>query len=223
MRDFLKRVLYFGLVGNLTNYLFDNLIITKDNDLLNIKFLFNSWTIILIIGFFCFSFLFVAIIKILSIKINRFIYESYTSLAYIAFLEISAEWIVSLLGSTSEHGNKVLFNIISDFTIIMQLILCMLVIYYFWKYRIEICVGIFIGRILQNFGLATQILSHIFLEKPTNIEKFYFISIVVILFITLTIILRRFNVYDFRSRKDKWLEATGEGPYKVWAKRKLSI
>lgn len=182
---------------------------------------FDGLSLILIISTFIFSFVFIAIVKLLSVKINRFIYESYASISYIAFNFVTADWIVNLLGPLREQ-RTIWFEIMCDSSIIIQLILCTLVIYYFWKYRLEISLGIFIGRILQSYGIATKILAVIFSIKPTNREKFYLVSAIVIIFIALTILLRKLNVYDFRSRKDKWLETTGEGPYKVWAKNRCA-
>jgi hypothetical protein len=222
MNDFIKRALYFGLIYNIANAISDNFIIIKHQQSYSIKVAFDMFSILIIIGFFIFAFLLVAIIKLLSVKINQFIYESYTSITYIAFIAVTVDWVVNLLGISGESGNKILFYVLCYSTIFGQLILCTLVIYYFWKYRIEIGLGIFLGRILFTFDIADKIYLQILSIKPTDVKRFYLISIIVILFIALTIILRKLNVYDFRSRKDKWLEATGEGPYKVWAKSRCA-
>ena len=149
------------------------------------------------------------IIKRLSGKINRFIYESDALLCYSAFILRGTDWTFSLLFGFLKDWQWI--EIIVSF---LYFIVIALLVFKSWKYRIELSVGVF---------LSTFIFSFIHLEIPfyhwlgiANVTKFLrhiFVLSKLILVVLILVILRKKGVYDFRSKKDKWLEKIGEGPY----------
>ena len=206
MKEFLKKSLYFGLIENLVILFFQNVTLFHKNEIFN--FSFDGWSLIIFIGIFIYSFALVGVIKFISTRINNFIY-SYKMITYIAFTDSSIDWVINLLGRTEGNGGIISYLIIAG-----QLVFCTLLLYYGWKYRLELSAGIFLGRFLFAYRIAENIYRHEFLKKPKNVEEFYLITSIVLLFIFITFILRKLNVYDFRSPKDKHLEVMGEGPYK---------
>lgn len=206
MKEFVKKSLFFGLINNLVVCFFQNVTLFQKNEVFKLSV--DGWSIVVFTGIFIYSFAFVGIIKLIACRINNFIY-SYKMIAYIAFTHASIDWVINLLGRAEGHGGIISYLIIAG-----QLVFCTLLLYYGWKYRFELSTGVFLGQFLFAYNIVENTYRHFSHKKPKNVEEFYLITAIVLMFLIIAFILRKLNVYDFRSQKDKQLEVMGEGPYK---------
>jgi len=174
-------------------------------------------TLVLLVGWFFCGIIGIGIMRFFSTKINKFIYESNAFVCYTAFILRGLTWFnVSFFKFLDEY----LWGIISGIIYVSTFVLIILTLFYYWKYHIEMNISIFLTAFIfgfthwekpfyLNFGIA----------NPGDFLRGVFILGILILFLLLVIFLRKIGLYDFRSRKDKWLETAGEGPYKRISKK----
>jgi hypothetical protein len=210
MKDFIKRTLYFDLFYNIMIQYCDGLILFKHGQVF--KFTFDIWNIIFFIGGFVYGLLAVGIIKFISSKTDRFVYDSNKLICYAAVLYQGLVWFEISFFNFLEYS----YLQIPIFLItVVYFIILVFVLYYFWRYRIEIAAGIILNAtIYEQTDWSVWFYKLLHIPKPSHFLQGLFYLGVLVIFLAITISLRRMKVYDFRSRKDKWLEAMGEGPYK---------
>lgn len=209
MNDYLKKVFYFGLTYIIIDIIFTNInFFTNDGSIIKIGF--DTISIMMIIGSFCFAFLFVLLIKLLSKWISRSIYDSNLMIVYISFCFSSFTGLYVLFLEFLEEINYLLGWIVT----FGYFLLIILVLKKYWKYRQEIGIGLFLTRLMfAENGFIIDFFKYFGIAKASDFLQGIFILVVFALFLAITITLRRIGVYDFRSKKDKWLESIGEGPY----------
>lgn len=208
MIDFIKKVFCFEAFYVLTDFFFTNVTLLRSNQIIKVTFDFT--TIFSIIFMFFFGLLVVGIIKLLSQKINTFLYESNKLISIVAFLIRGILWLVPQEKfDWFSQLNGCLLDL--SLTIIIALI-----IYYFWRYHIEICAGVFLSAfIYYHTELTTWFFKELLnISHPNNILQRVFLLTILVLFMVITIYLRTKGIYDFRSKNDKILESYERGPYK---------
>jgi hypothetical protein len=216
MKGYLLKIVDFTIIYILTDLFFSNLIFFKGGKIFDLSI--DGITLMLIITGFLYSFIYIGIIKLVSIKINDFIYNSNVMICYTAFIFRSYDWFYTLFFGWFAKTLSWTDILVNNLITFVSLIVVVLPLYYFWKYRIEISVGMFLGGLLYSdiFNRIPQ------LKMPDDWKQGITISIIVALFIGIAVSLRKLGVYDFRSQKDKWQEKLGEGPYKIWLKTNKS-
>lgn len=210
LRYYLKKVLCLAFFYIFTDVLFYNVdYFIKNGSIIRIGF--DALSVAIYFGSFLLSFLFVLAIKLLSKRIDKFIYESNTMIIYIAICLQSFTGLYVLLFKTIEKQVWLLgLTITLGYSFLIVYIL-----YKFWKYRLEITLGLFLTRVMfTGNGFIIEFYKTIGVKKPNDFLQGISISTIFVIFILLSVFLQKKGVYDFRSRKDKWLESVGQGPYK---------
>jgi len=220
---YLKRVFYFWLVINLNAFLMYNTsFFTKNGELFSITV--GTLTLLLIIGLFIFSFPAIGLIKLISIKLYSFIYDSTKFICYFATILVHFEGLYTLLLGTSIQS-----EIITGLSIFGCFILFIYILYCFWKYRLEITIGMFLTNFVVyqfNFWVTTYLIStnkpdllskfmqqYLGIEHVTNPMKGIVLLLFLAIFLTITIFLRKKGVYDYRSSEEQQQEKLREGYY----------
>ena len=219
MKNYLKKVFIFAITITLFYLIVNNLLIFPEGQM-KISFVMDTPTIIILIGNWLFSFVLVGIIKLLSNKLDSIIYVSDKVIFYSAVVFSNFGGLEVLLFHSLEQkylNNNFIFIFTSFYFIIL-----LYIVYYFWKYRLEIAVGLFIS----NYALGTQFVSsiktdymsyffkHYFgVEHLSNVSKGLVMLLLLGIFLGITIYLRKNGVYDYRSRQEQWQEKVGEGYY----------
>jgi hypothetical protein len=214
MKKFLKKVVYFDVVYNITNIFFSNILWFKNGKIFQV--IIDSWTLVFLIGWFFCGIVGVGLIKYFGAKTNKFIYESDEFICFSAFLLRSLRWVnASFIDFLDNHfwgGATTLFDVICFVMII-------LVLYYFWKYRFEISASLFLTSTIYAFThLEIPFYSIFHIIKPNDFQRGLFILGILALFLPTVIFLRNKGLWDIRPRKDKRLEADGEGLYRKISK-----
>jgi len=210
LKDFLKKALYFDLVYNITWLFFNNIYIFQKG--YAFKIFFDFWVVWNLVYFFLEGLLAIVIIKFLSTKINKFLYDSIEFICYSVVIYKCFDWFeICFFHSIHDY----FFGIPADIIVICYFTLGVLALYYFWKYRIEIGIGLFIpAYIFHKTHLETPFFRFLNISHPSDFLLGILLVIICILVLFVMLFLRKLKIYDFRSRKDKWLELQGEGPYK---------
>lgn len=210
MKEFIKKVIYFDIVYNLTDIFFSNTFFFEKGKIFHV--IVDTWTLIFFIGWFFCGILAIGIMKFLSLRIDKFIYESNSLICYSAFILRGLTWFNVGFYNLS---NQYYWQILEGAIYVLCFVLVVILLFCLWKYRIEISTGIFLTAFIYAFTHWEIAFYSIFnIEKPNDFLQGLFILGVLILFLPIIIFFRKKGFYDFRSRKDKWLEAKGEGPYK---------
>ncbi len=211
MKDFIKKALYFDIIYNLTNIFFSNVHLFEKGHIF--KIVFSGWELVFLLGFFIIGLIVIGIIKIVSTKVNKFIYESDIFICYFAFLIQSLDWLTLMV---ADPVKPFIGGILAYFSYVVICFMLILGLYYFWKYRIEICFSAFITTSIYDFTKLVQNFYATFyhIQKPNQLLLGIPLLFILAFLLALTLLLRHFKLFDFRSRKDKWLESQGEGPYK---------
>lgn len=208
MKEFIKKVIYFDIIFNLTDIFLSNTSFFQKGQVFRVNV--DMWTLLFLIWWFFGGIIGILILKFLSSKVNRFIYESNKFVCYLAFITRGTDWIFGLI-----FGFLKKFEIIEMLVYIIYFVALILLIYYFWKYRKEISFSIFLTASIYAFThLEIQLYSSYGVLKVNEFLRGLTLVPVLILVILILVFLRRKGVYDFRSREDKWLEKIGDGPYK---------
>lgn len=214
MKEFIKKAFYFDLFFNIMTQYCDGFILYKHGQFF--KLTFDSWNIIFLITGFLYGLITVGIIKFISSKIDRFIYDSNKMICYLAVLFEGLTWFEISFFHFLEYSY---FQIPITLIAITYFVGLIFILYYFWGYRIEIAIGIILNAtIYEQTDWPVRFYKQLNIPKPSHFQQGLFYLGVIIIFLVITISLRRMKVYDFRSSKDKWQEALGEGPYKIWSK-----
>jgi len=217
MKEFIKKVFYFDLIYNLTDIFYSNLVLFKHKKVFDITF--DFWTLYFLVVFFLLGAVIMGVVKLLSLKTNKFIYESNKFICLGAFLGRGMDCFfilfLNMLYKKSDFAIQTFGTLIN----LGYEIIAFLILYYFWKYRIEICTGIFIcGSLYAHMHLQIWFYQKFFkMAHPKEYLQGFFLLAVLVIFLLVTITLRKLGVYDFRGRKDKWLESLREGPYKRYS------
>lgn len=209
MKKFIKKVLYFDIIYNLTNIFFSNMFFFENGKTFQV--VMDTWTLIFFVGWFFYGIVGIGIIKYLSLKINKFIYESDALICYLALNFRGLTWLnVLFFGFLDDY----FWGIIGFSIEIICFVLLILILFHFWKYRIEISAGIFLTAFIYAFThWEKPFYSFFSISNPNELLRGLFILVILVLFLPTVIFLRNKDLYDFRSRKDKRLETKGEGPY----------
>lgn len=214
MKEFIKKAFYFDLAYMITKIFFSDLILFKHGKVLDLTF--DFWTLYLFVVFFVFGIITIGIIKIISSKTSKFIYESNKLICLAAFIGRGVDCFNTLFLNKFASKLDPAIQYLGGIFNLGYIILGFLVLYYFWKYRLEICTGIFIcASIYYHVDLQIWFYQQFFkMAHPSDYLQGFFLLAVLVIFLLVTITLRKLGVYDFRGRKDKWLESLREGPYK---------
>ncbi|WP_181186445.1 hypothetical protein [Orenia metallireducens] len=218
MKEYLKRVGYFALVYILTNLFFHNLSFFSNGEF-GVSLTVDIWTLIGIIILVIHSIFHVGIIKLVSIKLDKFIYKSTKFIIYSAFIQSCFEGFdVLFFGPWKKLSAGEVYSIVTLYFTVLVLSL-----YYLWKYRVELAVGMFIiNLIIYKANLAAlnkedfldRLLSNYFeLGNYIHFFKGVLLLIVLMIFLAITILLRKKGVYDYRSRQEQWQEKMKQGYY----------
>ena len=208
MKEYFKKVIYFAIIYMLTDIFFSNTFLFEKGKIF--KVVIDAWTLIFIIGFFLFGLIEIWILKLLSGKINRFIYESNVLICYSAFILRCTDWTFGLFFGFLRDWRSI--ETIISFVFFIAIVL---LVFRNWKYRIEISVSVFLSAFIYAFThLEIPFYRWLGIFNVTPFLRDIFLLSILILVLLILIILRKKGVYDFRSKKDKWLEKIGDGPYK---------
>ena len=219
MKKYLKKVLIFALTISFFYLIVNNLLIFPEGKM-KISLVMVTPTIIILMGYWIFSFLFVGLLKLISIKIDNFIYHSNKMIFYSAMIFKSFDGLEVLLFHSLEQKcfNNLLQIIFSSF----YFMLLVIILYYFWKYRLELAIGLFISNYLRVLGFVSAIkpdyMTYFFkqyfgIENISNVSKGLVMLLLLGIFLTITIYLRKKGVYDYRSKEEQNQEKVGEGYY----------
>lgn len=210
MKELIKKAIYFDIIYNLTDIFFSNTFFFEKGKVFRV--IVDTWTLLFIVGWFFCGIIAIGIMKFLSLKINKYIYESNAMICYSAFILRGLTWFNVAFYNLP---NKFHWQILEGTIYVLCFVLVVILLFRFWKYRIEISAGIFLTAFIYDFTHWEKLFYSIFnIIKPNDFQRGLFILGIFALFLPTIIFLRNKGLYDFRSRKDKWLEANGEGPYK---------
>ena len=121
------------------------------------------------------------------------------------------------------HFNDFLYEnlIILNLIILIYFSLIAIIVYYTWKYRIEIVSGLFImniiirktalGNLTKTDFLDLFFAEHLGIEQVSNFSKGMFLLGIYGIYLTIVIYLRKKGVYDLHSKKEKREEKDGQG------------
>jgi hypothetical protein len=195
---------------------------TKSGELFSITI--DTITLMLTFGWFIFSFVAIGIIKLISMKKNKFIYESKKFIIYFTFLFHNFAGLSVLL-----FHNYIKNELINCLLIFIYYILFIFILYYFWKYRLEIVIGMLLTNLFVykiNFWFSTYLIhtnkpdllskfmqQYLGLAHVTNPMKGVVLLLFLVIFLTITIFLRKKGVYDYRSSQEQRQEEMQEGYY----------
>ncbi|PRX26714.1 hypothetical protein BX659_11978 [Orenia metallireducens] len=218
MKEYLKKIGYFALVYILTDWFFHNLSFFSNGEF-GVSLTVDIWTLIGIIILVIHSIFHIAIIKLVSIKLDKFIYKSIKFIIYSAFIQSCFEGFDVLFFSP---WKKIPLGVVYFFGA-LYFIALVLSLYYLWKYRVELAGGMFIiNLIIYKTNLAVLnkedfldrlVINYFNLGNYTNFCKGVVLLIVLLIFLAITIFLRKKGVYDYRNRQEQWQEKMKQGYY----------
>ena len=215
---YLKRVIFCSLVTNLNSFLTMNVTYFPD-----FKFFVDGVTVFLFLGTFLFSFIDILVLKLFSIKARSKIYESLKFIFYLVIIRQNVGALEVLLTSPIEFW-EIDILALDLIYYAAHLIPFVFITYYFWKYRVEIALGLFSTQIMM-YGVdslinteGTDLLSefmknYLGFEYVSNFMKVVVLLSFLAIFLGVTIFLRKQGVYDYRSRKEQWNEKANKGYY----------
>jgi hypothetical protein len=215
---YIKNLFYYVIIDNLFDFLFYN--IFKESNKFTI--IIDHWTI----GTFVVSILdglvLIGILKLISLKLNTYIYKSQKFIIFLFIIYNNIGGLEILLTSPVRKKYLSSFQFLYVVSLI-YLLISLILIYYYWKYRLEITIGIVITNFIISFTkldhldktdfLDIIIKNNFGIEYISNFNKGLIMLGFLIITITIPIYLRKIGVYDYRSRKEKWQEKVGKDLY----------
>jgi hypothetical protein len=209
MKEFIKKVIYFDIVNNLADIFFSNTFLFEDGKIFRV--IVDAWTFIFFIGWFFYGIIAIGIIKFLSVKVNKFMYESDKFICYMAFILRGSTWFNVAF---CDFSNEIFWQIFAGLTSLLCFVVSILFLFRFWKYHVEINAGVFLTAFIYAFTHWEVPFYMMFnIVKPSYFLRGLFILGILVIFLSTVIFLRKKGLYDFRSRKDKLMEVKEEGPY----------
>ena len=149
--------------------------------------------------------------KLLSLKIGKYFYSNemiiYSTITYYSF----GGFEILLF----HHFNDFLYQnlILMALIILIYFSLIAIIIYYTWKYRIEIVSGLFImnliirktalGNLTKTDFLDLFFAEHLGKEQVSNFSKGMFLLGIYGIYLAIAIYLRKKGVYDLRREKKR--------------------
>lgn len=219
MKEYIKKSLYFGLIFNLVGLFEHNIKIFPKKGTVYSVFI-DFWTLVIFIGIFLYAFIFIAILFFISKKINNSIYKSKKVIGYIAFITASLDGLMVLLFKHLWINN----DVVGIFITIGYFLLAVSLVYFFWKYRIEIASGVFLTNMIyyqtnlissNDTDLVTRLFNQYYgISHLSDPIKGLILLLMLVVYLTILIFLRKKGIYDYRKKKELWQEKMGEGPYK---------
>ena len=223
MKNYFKKVLLYAFIMILLGLFMNNIALFKGGHIITLTL---DWgTQIIIIGTFLYSFVIILIIKLISLKMGEYFYSNkliiYSAIAFESF----AGFEILLFHDLFHHLIDFLYqNLIILYVIISIFIsLIAIIVYYNWKYRIEIVSGLFImnlvirktalGNLTKTDFLDAFFAEHLGIDPVSNFSKGMFLLGIYGIYLAIAIYLRKKGVYDRRSKKEKREEKDGQGYY----------
>ena len=219
MKNYFKKALLFAVVMILLSLFVNNIVLFKGGHIITLTL---DWgTLIIIIGTFLDSFVKILIIKLLSLKMGKYFYSN----KIIIYSAIAFESFVGFEILLFHHFNDFLDrNLIILYLIVyICFSLIAIIVYYTWKYRIEIVSGLFImnliirktalGNLTKTDFLDVFFAEHLGIDPVSNFFKGMFLLGIYGIYLAIVIYLRKKGVYDLRNKKEKREEKDGQGYY----------
>lgn len=224
MIKYVKKSLYSGrILAIVFLFMYNLTIIPEANKIYS--FFFDFWSILFVIAAFLNGFLVVAFIFIFSKVTRKNIYEYKKMLVHISIVYFGIGDLSTRL--FSDHINNSLFRWIIIF---LTLILAIYIMSVFWKYRKEISSGLLLVLTIyfhfnligggQDGLLITILRNNLDISYFSQTMKGVLLLIILAVYLSILISLRKFGVYDYRESEELRQEARQEGLY---SKHKIAI
>jgi len=225
MKKFSKKVLYYYLAAAAVD-LYINSILLSFNNGFSIEFKLKTFMVLHLFLKITICIIFIGILKLLSQKIDGFLYESNKAIIYFAIAKELNRVFQVLINFVTRNNmfDTLPFQFIINTSIF---IFWVLVFYYLWKYRIELISVLFVFLFIYKESnlialndpdfLDTFFQNYVGIQNVHNSVKGLFLLGIYSGIIAFLIYLRKKGVYDPRSDEEKLQEAHNRGYYARFA------